>query len=209
MTTQDRRTREALVLLAIAVVCVVVSGIRPYSRLTWIMEVFPVLIGVAILMPTYRRFPLTVLLYRLLLVHALILIVGGYYTYARVPIGFWIQDLFHLSRNHYDRLGHLAQGFVPAILARELLIRKSPLEKGKWLFVIVTSICLAFSAFYELFEWWYAVIAGGESATDFLGSQGDVWDAQWDMFLALIGAVSAQLMLARLHDRALARLDGD
>jgi putative membrane protein len=135
----------------------------------------------------------------------LILIVGGHYTYAWVPVGFWFQELFDLSRNHYDRLGHLAQGFVPAILAREILLRTSPLESGKWLFFLVVSVCLAFSAFYELIEWWTALIGGG-SADDFLGSQGDVWDAQWDMFLALIGAITSQLLLSGWHDRALARL---
>jgi putative membrane protein len=194
-----------LVLLVATVVALVVSGINPHDRVTWLLEVAPVLIGLPLLLVTYRRFPLTNLLYVLLFVHALILIVGGHYTYARVPVGFWFQELFDLSRNHYDRLGHLAQGFVPAILAREILLRTSPLESGKWLFFLVVSVCLAFSAFYELIEWWTALIGGG-SADDFLGSQGDVWDAQWDMFLALIGAITSQLLLSGWHDRALARL---
>ena len=142
--------------------------------------------------------------YRLLFIHAVILMVGGHYTYARVPLGFWVQDLFGLARNHYDRLGHLAQGFVPAILARELLLRTSPLQRGKWMFVIVTSICLAFSAFYEFIEWWSALI-GGSGATDFLGTQGDVWDTQWDMFLCFIGAMLAQITLARVHDKFLVK----
>jgi putative membrane protein len=163
------------------------------------------LIGVPLLLATGRRFPLTPLTYRLIFVHALILILGGHYTYARVPLGFWLQDLLDLSRNHYDRLGHLAQGFIPAILAREVLLRTSPLERGRWLFSLVTSVCLAFSAFYELIEWWAAVI-GGEGAESFLGTQGDVWDTQWDMFLALLGALAAQLLLARTHDRQLERL---
>jgi len=163
-----------------------------------------VIIGAPLLMTTYQRFRLTSLLYRLLFAHALILIVGGHYTYANVPLGFWMQDLFGFARNHYDRIGHLAQRFIPAILAREILIRRSPLKPGRWLFFLVTSVCLAFSALYELIEWWAAVVAG-EAADAFLGTQGDVWDSQWDMFLALIGAVTAQLLLASSHDRAIAR----
>ena len=197
--------REPWVLLAIVAVALVVSGIGPYERGTWLLEVAPVLIGVPILLATGRRFPLTPLVYRLIFLHALILILGGHYTYARVPLGFWLQDLLELSRNHYDRLGHLAQGFIPAILAREVLLRTSPLRPGRWLFTLVTSICLAFSAFYELIEWWAAII-GGSEAESFLGTQGDVWDTQWDMFLALIGALAAQLLLARRHDRELERL---
>ena len=194
--------REPWILLALVAVALVVSGIGPYERGTWLLEVLPVLIGVPILLATGRRFPLTPLLYRLIFLHALILILGGHYTYARVPLGFWVQDLLDLSRNHYDRLGHLAQGFIPAILAREVLLRTSPLRPGRWLFTLVIAVCLAFSAFYELVEWWAAVI-GGSSAESFLGTQGDVWDTQWDMFLALIGAISAQLLLSRRHDREL------
>jgi putative membrane protein len=166
------------------------------------MEVAPVLLVAPILVATYRRFPLTPLLYRLLFLHALILILGGHYTYARVPLGAWVQDAFGLARNHYDRLGHFAQGFVPAMAARELLLRTSPLRRGKWLFVVVVGIALAISACYELIEWW-AALAGGEAATDFLGTQGDPWDTQWDMFMALIGAITAQVLLARRHDREL------
>jgi putative membrane protein len=194
-----------VVLLVLCVVALVVSGIGPHDRLTWLLEVAPVLIGIPILVWTRRRFPLTPLLYRLLLLHALILILGGHYTYARVPLGHWVQDLFDLSRNHYDRLGHLAQGFVPAILARELMRRKLPAVTGAWLFGLVVAVCLAFSALYELLEWWSALL-GGEAAESFLGTQGDVWDTQWDMFLALCGALAAQLSLAGLHDRQLARL---
>jgi putative membrane protein len=196
---------EPLILLAVTALALVVSGVAPYDRATWWMEVAPVLIGAPILIATFSRFPLTPLLYRLIFVHALILILGGHYTYARVPLGFWAQELLDFSRNHYDRLGHFAQGFVPAILARELLLRTSPLVRGKWLFCIVTCVCLAFSAFYEMIEWW-AALAGGEAAESFLGTQGDVWDTQWDMFLALVGALSAQLLLSRLHDRALVRI---
>ena len=197
--------REPLVLLLIAAACVVVSGIRPHDRLIWWLEVSPVLIAAAVLVPTYRRFPLTPLLYRLIFLHALILILGAHYTYARVPVGLWVKDLLGLSRNGYDRLGHFVQGFVPAIVAREVLLRCSPLRRGKLLFVLVLCVCLAVSAGYELVEWAVAVW-GGEATADFLGTQGDAWDTQWDMFLCLIGAILAQLALARPHDRALARL---
>lgn len=187
-----------------ALIALLISVINPYDRTTWWLEVFPVLIGIPILIATYRSFPLTTLLYRLLLIHALILIIGGHYTYVRVPVGFWIQDIFDLGRNHYDRVGHFAQGFIPAILAREILLRRSPLVLGKWLFFIVVSICLAFSAFYELIEWWTAMIEG-EAAEAFLGTQGDVWDTQWDMFLAIVGSITAQLLLSKSHDKALMR----
>ena len=175
--------------------------------MTWLLEVAPILLGAPILIATYRRFPLTPLLYRLLFLHALILMVGGHYTYAKVPLGFWVQDLLGLARNHYDRLGHFAQGFVPAILAREVLLRKTPLRRGGWLFFLVTCVCLAFSATYEFIEWWSAVL-GGSAADAFLGTQGDVWDTQWDMFLALVGALTAQITLSRVHDRQLATLAG-
>jgi len=194
------------VLLGLTLLALAVSGIGPHDRTTWWLEVFPIFLGLPILIATRRRFPLTPLLYVLLFVHALILMLGGHYTYARVPLGFWVQDLLDLGRNHYDRLGHFAQGFVPAILAREILLRRTPLKPGGWLFFLVCSVCLAFSACYEFFEWWAAVI-GGSAADAFLGTQGDVWDTQWDMFLALVGAITSQLLLARVHDRQLARLD--
>ena len=197
--------REPLALAAICTAALVISGIEPYDRATWILEVGPVVLGVPILAATFRRFPLTPLLYRLLLIHALILILGAHYTYAQVPIGYWVQDALELGRNHYDRLGHVAQGFVPAILGREILLRCSPLRPGKWLFVLVVSVCLAFSAFYEMLEWWVALVAG-QAADSFLATQGDVWDTQWDMFLALIGASTSLLLLGRAHDRALAKL---
>jgi putative membrane protein len=197
--------REPLALLVLALVALVVSGIGPKDRFTWLLEVAPVLIGAPLLVATARRFPLTPLLYRLLFVHALILVLGGHYTYAEVPLGEWAKEAFGFARNHYDRLGHLAQGFVPAILAREILLRKTPLRPGGWLFTLVTSVCLAFSALYELIEW-AAAISTGEAAAAFLGTQGDVWDTQWDMFLALCGALLAQALLSRLHERQLARL---
>lgn len=198
-------SREPLALLVVVLAALVVSGIGPYDRTTWWLEVAPVLIAAPVLVATHRRFPLTPLLYRLIFLHALVLILGGHYTYARVPLGFWVADVFELSRNHYDRLGHVMQGFQPAILSRELLLRFSPLRRGGWLFFLVICVCLAFSAFYELVEWWAAVL-GGSAADEFLGTQGDVWDTQWDMFLALCGAIAAQLLLARSHDRALGRL---
>ena len=202
--TYERSATEPLILLGLTLVALVVSGIGPYDRTTWYLEVAPVVIGAAILIPTYRRFPLTPLLYRLIFVHALVLILGGHYTYARVPPGFWAQDLFDLARNHYDRFAHFVQGFVPALLAREVLVRKSPLRPGGWLFFLVVCVCLAFSATYELLEW-AAAVAGGSAADEFLGTQGDVWDTQWDMFMALLGAITAQLALSRVHDRELAR----
>ena len=205
MSTDTPHRPALLSLLAVALLALVVSGIGPHDRLTWFMEVAPVLIAVPLLLRTTTTFPLTMLLYGLVFVHALILMLGGHYTYARVPLGFWMQDWFGFARNHYDRIGHLAQGFVPAILAREILLRKTPLRPGGWLFTLVTSVCLAFSAFYELIEWWSAVFLGG-SATEFLGTQGDQWDTQWDMFLCLLGALAAQVLLSRVHDRQLAAL---
>jgi len=193
-------------LLALVAVALVASGIRPYDRLTWVLEVLPVLIAVPLLLATYRRFPLTPLAYGLIALHALILVLGAHYTYARVPLGFWMQDAFDFTRNHYDRIGHLMQGFGPAIIIRELLIRTSPLVPGKWLFTLVLFSVLGISATYEFTEWW-AALAGGEAAGAFLGTQGDVWDTQWDMFLAGCGAIASQLLLARLHDRQLAAVD--
>lgn len=198
--------REIIILLLLGAVSLVLSGIAPHDRVTWLLEVAPVLIVVPILFATGKRFPLTPLAYRLIFIHALILMLGGHYTYARVPLGFWVQDLLELSRNHYDRLGHFAQGFVPAIIAREVLLRTSPLRPGKWLFFLVTSVCLAVSACYEFVEWWAALL-GGEAADSFLGTQGDHWDTQWDMFLAFVGAVTAQLLLGSRHDRELAELN--
>jgi len=197
---------EPRILLILVSGLLLASGIDPVAdRFTWFLETAPVMIGIALLLPTYRTFPLTPLLYRLLALHALILIIGGYYTYAGVPLFDWLREVLDLSRNHYDRVGHLAQGFIPAILAREILLRRSPLVEGKWLFLVVTCICLAFSAFYEMIEWWTA-LASKEAAEAFLGTQGDHWDTQWDMFLALVGAITSQLLLRKLHMRQLSRL---
>jgi putative membrane protein len=196
---------QLLVLLAVGAVCLVISGIGANEPGTWVLEVFPIFIAVPLLVATARRFPLTPLVYWLIFLHALILMVGGHYTYAKVPLGFWVQDLFHLGRNHYDRLGHFAQGFVPAMIAREIMLRRSPLRPGKWLFFLVTCVCLSVSACYEFIEWAAAVL-GGSSAESFLGTQGDVWDTQSDMLMAFIGAIVAQAMLGRVHDRQLADL---
>ncbi len=184
------------------------SGWSPKDRLTWVLEVFPVIAAVPLLVATRRRFPLTMLAYALIAVHATILMVGGRYTYAEVPLFDWIRDAFHLARNHYDRLGHFAQGLVPAILAREVLLRKTPLRRGGWLFFLVTCVCLAISAVYELIEWSTAA-ASGSAADAFLGTQGDPWDTQKDMLLAGIGAIVGQLTLARAHDRQLDALVPD
>jgi putative membrane protein len=199
------RNNEPFILLVVGLGLLALSGWQPRDRFTWVLEVAPVLLGVPVLILTFSRFRLTALVYRLLFLHATILMLGGHYTYAEVPLGYWIKDAFGFARNHYDRLGHLAQGFVPAMLTREVLLRCSPLGPGKWLFLVVTCVCLAISAGYELIEWGTAV-ATGEAAHAFLGTQGDPWDTQWDMFLALVGAIMAQLTLSRLHDRQLAAL---
>lgn len=182
------------------------SGWQPKDRFTWFLEVAPVLIGLPLLVLSFRRFPLTSLAYALLTLHAVILMVGGHYTYAEMPLFNWLRDTLELSRNHYDRVGHVAQGFIPAIVAREILLRRSPLPAGKWLFFLTTCVCLAISACYEFIEWWVA-LASGDEAVAFLATQGDVWDTQWDMFLALCGALASQLLFARWHDRQLARLE--
>ncbi len=176
------------------------SGINPKDQLTWFLEVFPALIGIIILGATFNNFRLTKLAYALILVHCIILMIGGHYTYAEVPLFDWIKNYFDLARNNYDKLGHLAQGFIPAIIAREILIRKKIVLKPKWLSFIVVSICLSISAFYELIEWWVAELSG-ESAEAFLGTQGYIWDTQSDMALALLGAVLALIMLSKIHDK--------
>jgi len=206
MSSKQRPQRLHWILLVVVALVFVWSAIRPLERFTWFMEVFPVILGVMILGAVFPRFRFTPLLYVLMAIHMVILMVGGRYTYAEVPLGNWIRDAFDMSRNHYDRLGHFAQGFVPALIAREVLLRRSPLQRGKWLFFIIVSICLAFSAFYELIEW-TAAVSAGSAADAFLGTQGDVWDTQKDMALALIGAITALLTLSRFHDRQLGRLE--
>ncbi len=184
----------------------VLSGIRPYDRTTWILEVFPVVVALPLLWATRERFPLTTLLYTLIALHAVVLMVGGAYSYARVPLGFSMQEAFGLSRNPYDRIGHFMQGFVPAILSREILVRGGYVRGRRMLAFICICIPLAFSAFYELVEWWAALWLG-QGADEFLGTQGDPWDTQSDMFAALVGAVTALLLMSRVHDRRIRALE--
>jgi putative membrane protein len=181
------------------------SGWRPYDLATWAMEVMPIVVALPILWATQRRFPLTPMLYGLIFVHACVLMLGGHYSYARVPLGEWMRETFAFDRNHYDRIGHFMQGFVPAIAARELLLRHTGLQRGGWLFTVVTAVALAISAIYELIEWGTAVTLGA-GADEFLATQGDPWDTQKDMAMAWIGAMVAQLLLARWHDRQLSAL---
>ena len=187
-------------------VALVVSGIHPYDRTTWLMEVAPVLIAAPILLLTYRRFPLTPLLYVLISIHALVLIVGGAYTYARVPLGYWLQDWLGSERNPYDRIGHLMQGFVPALVAREILLRNGYIAGRRMAAFLSVCVALAVSASYELIEWWSA-LALGQDADDFLGTQGDPWDTQEDMFCALIGSILSVSLLSRLQDRQIRALN--
>ncbi|WP_405721393.1 DUF2238 domain-containing protein [Streptomyces sp. NBC_01537] len=205
MTTLPARRTVPALAAAFVLAVLLVSGLQPRDRPTWALETFWIVLGLPLIVAVWRRFPLTDLLVCLLAVHALVLATGGHYTYAQVPLGDWLRDAFHLSRNPYDRIGHLMQGFVPAILVRELLVRTSPLRGSRWLAPLTVCACLAFSAFFELLEWWASLI-GGHSADAFLATQGDIWDTQWDMFCALIGAVLSLLLLSRLHDRRLAAL---
>ncbi|MFJ5774128.1 DUF2238 domain-containing protein [Streptomyces sp. NPDC093094] len=190
---------------AVAVAGLAASAWAPHDRMTWFLETVWVIVGLPLVALAWRRFPLTGLVCGLLAVHALVLSLGGHYTYAEVPPGDWVRDTFGLERNPYDRFGHLMQGFVPAILVRELLSRTSPLRGSRWLAPLTVCACLAFSAVFEMFEW-AAAVTGGHSADAFLATQGDVWDTQWDMFCALIGATVALSALSRVHDRQLDRL---
>ena len=198
-----------LLLCILLVVCVVTVIDPPAGRLSWFLEVGPGLALVAVLFAVYRRFPMSHLVYYGVFLHILILIYGGYYTYALTPLGNWAKEVFDLSRNHYDRVGHLALGVFPAFIIREVLLRRTPLQRGGWLYFIVISIVLAVAAFWELLEWWVALIVASDVGQAFLGSQGDIWDAQWDMLLALIGAMVALPLFSGLHDRSMARLSKD
>ena len=181
------------------------SAIKPHDYFTWFLEVLPALLALGLLVVTYRRFQFSGLTYTLMWMHSLILIVGGHYTYAEVPLFNWIRDTFGTARNSHDGVGHFAQGFFPAIIAREILLRTSPLQKGKWLSFLVVCVCLAMSAFYELIEWWVS-IATGSAGDAFLGTQGDIWDTQKDMGLCLLGSILSLLTLSKLHDRSLETL---
>jgi putative membrane protein len=193
---------EPIILMLTGIIFLAITALHPHDYPTWWMEVAPVFIAVPILVASYKSYTLTPLTYRLLFLHALILMVGGHYTYAEVPLGFWMEDWFGFARNNYDKIGHLAQGFIPAILFRELLLRSSPLKQGNLLFTLVVASCLAVSASYELIEWAAAVMMG-QGADAFLGTQGDPWDTQTDMLMALIGAIVAQVMLGRMQDKQL------
>ena len=199
-------SRFSVLLLAAVLAVLVWSGIAPHDRFTWWLEVAPTIIGLAVLIPTHRRFPLTPLVSALIALHMAILCVGGKYTYALVPLGDWAREAFHLSRNHYDRLGHFAQGLVPAMIARELFIRWKTIPSWRWRAFLIVCVCLAISALYELIEWLVA-LASGAASDSFLGTQGDVWDTQTDMALALAGAVCALVFLGKWHDGQLARAD--
>jgi putative membrane protein len=199
-----RISHLALLLIVAIVFCW--SGWRPHDRFTWWLEIAPGLTGIIVLLATYRRFQFTTLCYALIALHICVLCVGGHYTYARVPAFDWLRPIFGWHRNHYDRLGHFMQGFVPAIIGRELFIRLDVLNRKKWLPFLIVSVCLAISAFYELVEWWMAIICGSAS-NDFIGSQGDAWDTQEDMLFALIGATCALLLLSHFHNRALRNID--
>jgi putative membrane protein len=204
----SHRTKPLVLLLALLLGFLVLSGIRPYDRATWVMEVLPVFIAVPVLWATYKRFPLTTLLYVFIFVHALVLMLGGTYTYARVPLGFQIAELLGLHRNPYDKIGHFFQGFVPTLVAREILIRGEYVRSRKMLAFIVICIALAISATYEFIEWG-AALSMGQGADEFLGTQGDPWDTQSDMFSALIGAITALLLLSGVHDRQIQSLKRD
>ncbi len=210
MTTELRRhARLPLALLGVlAIICVATVWSPPAGRLSWCLEVGPGLAEIAVLCAIYRRLPLSHFVYVGLFLHLQILIYGGYYTYALTPLGEWAKATFDLSRNHYDRVGHVALGVFPCFLTREVLLRCTPLVRGGWLFFLVCSVVLAFAAFWELLEWWTALLAAPEVGTAFLGSQGDVWDAQWDMLLALLGALVALPLFARRHDASMARVSG-
>jgi putative membrane protein len=199
-------SRRTLALYSAAlIVLLALSGYKPFDLATWVMEVAPVVIVLIVLWISHQRFPLTPLLYALIFVHAIVLMLGGHYTYARVPLGDWMKDAFHLARNPYDGIGHFAQGFIPAIAARELLLRHTGLQRGAWLAVVIVLACLGVSAVYELIEWG-AAVALGQGAEEFLGTQGDPWDTQKDMALAGVGAIAALALLSRWHDRQLAAL---
>lgn len=200
MTTVSRR--EGVLLVAIVVVALVWSAIGAKSIGTWALEVVWIFVGAPLALVFRRRFPLSRLVCWLLVLHAIVLCYGGHYTYAETPLGDWFRDRLDLSRNHYDRFAHVVQGFVPAMLVRELLLRLTPLRRGGWTFTLTAAVCLSISACFEFVEWVSAVILGA-GADEFLATQGDVWDTHWDMFLALCGALLAQLLLRRVHDRQL------
>jgi putative membrane protein len=196
-----------LVLLSIVVVvCIATVADPPAGRISWLLEVGPGIAGIIVLIALYKRFPMSQMVYVCVFLHVLILIYGGYYTYALTPLGNWAREAFGFSRNHYDRVGHIALGVFPAFIIREVLLRRTPLQRGGWLYFIIISIVLAVAAFWELLEWWVALVVASDVGTAFLGSQGDIWDAQWDMFLALLGAMVVLPILSRRHDRSMEKM---
>ena len=202
----NSQSKSIMVLLAIFFAVAGWSVYRPHDYFTWFLEVLPAIVGLAVLAPTYRRFRFTTGVYCIILLHAIVLLVGGHYTYAQVPIGNWVRDAFHLSRNHFDRLGHFLQGFVPALVAREVLLRHRIVRRGGWLTFIVFAISMMVTALYELFE--YAVsVATGSAADAFLGTQGDPWDTQNDMLMCMIGTLIALIVFSRLQDRWIEKLE--
>jgi len=205
-TLRSHARQPLALLLLLALICVATFWAPPAGRTSWLLEVTPGLLMVLGLTLAYRRMPLSHWVYAGVFVHVLILIYGGCYTYALTPLGNWAKEAFHLSRNHYDRIGHVALGVFPVFMAREILLRKTPLVRGGWLSFLSVSVVFAFAAFWELLEWWTTLVVAGDTGSAFLGSQGDVWDAQWDMFLALLGASVALLLGTRVHDRFMARV---
>lgn len=202
-------SKYPLVLLIIILAFWVWSGIAPHdTRLTWVLETFPVMIALPVMLLTYRKFPLTSLAYTLIAIHAMILMLGGHYSYAKVPLGFWMEDWFGWTRNNYDKIGHFMQGFVPAICVREIIVRTSPLKPGKWLGFIAIAVPLAFSALYEIIEW-LASLSNPTDTEAFLGTQGYIWDTQTDMFWCLIGSVVAVILLTRMHDKYLSKIGAE
>jgi putative membrane protein len=204
-----KHARLPLVLLGVfALIAAFTLWAPPAGRTSWFLEVGPGIAGVAVLVGVYRRFPMSHLVYGCVFVHLLILVYGGYYTYALTPLGNWARDTFHLSRNHYDRVGHLALGVFPCFTIREVLLRQTPVIRGGWLYFLVLSVVLAIAAFWELLEWWVTLVAAADVGQAFLGSQGDIWDAQWDMFLALVGAAVVLPLFSRFHDASMERVPG-
>lgn len=207
--TTAEHAKLPLILLAVLTIISIATVWSPAAgRTSWMLEVGPGLAGVAVLIGVYRRFPMSHIVYWGVFLHMLILIYGGYYTYALTPLGSWAKEAFHLSRNHYDRVGHIALGLFPALTIREVLLRRTPLRRGGWLTFLILSVVLAIAAFWELLEWWVTLLVASDVGQAFLGSQGDIWDAQWDMVLALIGAMVALPLLGGLHDRSMARVPG-
>lgn len=210
-TTVSSVTQRKLPLALLAVLSLILIASvwdPPAGRFSWLLEVGPGIAGIAVLVAVYRRFPMSHFVYGCVFVHVLILNYGGIYTYAETPLGNWARDAFDLSRNHYDRIGHIALGVFPAFIVREVLLRRTPLERGGWLYFLIVSVVLAIAAFWELIEWWTTLLVASDVGAAFLGSQGDIWDAQWDMFLAQLGAMLAIPLLAKAHDRSMAKVTG-